>query len=530
MAFRELTMIDVKEVLRRWSAGQSDRKIAREACVDRKTAARYTAVAKSLFERGRELTDDEVHEVAQRVQARPLPPTSDEWNEVARHRPLIERWLAGDTETRPLRLSKIHTLLVRDHGLRTSYDTLWRFAHDELEWREKPSTVRVDDPPPGQEAQVDFGKMGLILDEESGRKRVLWALIITLVYSRYQFVWPTFRQTTEAVCEGLDRAWMFFGGIINTLIPDNTKAMILDPDALAPTLVPAFLDYAQGRGMFVDPARVRSPKDKPRVENQVSFVRESWFDGEQFTGLAHARESAAHWCRDIAGTRIHGTTRKVPRDVFDADEHAAMMPPPEALYDVPLWVDKAKVHPDHHIQVAQALYSVPTRYLRQHVRVRADRKVVKIYFGTELIKMHERQPPGGRSTDPADYPADKTVYALRDVDSLRAKAKDKGVHIGIYADRLLGGSLPWTKMRQAYALLSLCEKYGDGRVEAMCQSALAFDVVNVSKVATMLKSAAKAPRPSSSGKVVQLPLPRFARPSAQFETLSSDMKSTKEGV
>ena len=530
MAFRELTMIDVKEVLRRWSAGHSDRKIAREAGVDRKTAARYTTVAKSLFERGRALTDDEVHEVAQRVQARPLAPTSDEWNEIARHRPLIERWLAGDTETRPLRLSKIHTLLVRDHGLHASYDTLWRFAHDELEWREKPSTVRVDDAPPGQEAQVDFGKMGLLFDEESGKKRVLWALIITLAYSRYQFVWPTFRQTTEAVCEGLDRAWMFFGGIIKTLIPDNTKAMVLNPDALAPTLVPAFCDYVQGREIFVDPARVRSPKDKPRVENQVSFVRESWFDGEQFTGLAHARESAVHWCRDVAGTRIHGTTRKVPRDVFEANERTAMMPPPTALYDVSLWVDKAKVHPDHHIQVAQALYSVPTRYLRQHVRVRADRQLVKIYSGTELIKIHARQPPGGRSTDAADYPANKTVYALRDVDSLIKKANDKGAHIGIYAERLLGGSLPWTKMRQAYALLSLCEKYGEGRVEAMCQSSLAFDVVNVSKVATMLKRAAKAPHPTSSGKIIQLPLPRFARPPEQFETKASESKHHKESV
>jgi hypothetical protein len=364
---------------------------------------------------------------------------------------------------------------------------------------------------------------------ETGKKRVLWALIITLTYSRYQFVWPTFRQTTEAVCEGLDRAWMFFGGIIRTLVPDNTKAMILDPDALAPTLVPAFLDYVQGRGMFVDPARVRSPKDKPRVENQVAFVRESWFDGEQFTGLAQARTSAEQWCREIAGTRVHGTTRKVPRDVFEASERAEMMPPPETLYDVPLYVDKAKVHPDHHIQVAQALYSVPNRYLRKHVRVRADRKLVKIYFGTELIKMHERQPPGGRATDPADYPANKSVYALRDVGALRAKAKEKGVHVGIYADRLLGGPLPWTKMRQAYALLSLCEKYGDGRVEAMCQSALAFDVVNVSKVASMLKSAAKAPHPAS-GKVVQLPLPRFVRPAKEFETRVAEIKSDKEGA
>ena len=526
MAFRELTMIDVKEVLRRWSAGQSDRKIARDAGVDRKTAARYTAVAASLLERGKELSDDEVHEVAQRVQARPVPTTTTEWAEVARHRPLIERWLAGDDETRPLRLTKIHTLLVRDHDLRASYDTLWRFAHEELSWREKPSTVRIDDAPPGMEAQVDFGKMGLILDEETGKKRVLWVLVITLVYSRYQFVFPTFRQTTEVVCEGLDRAWMFFGGIIKTLIPDNTKAMILDPDALAPTLTPAFLDYAQGRGMFVDPARVRSPKDKPRVENQVAYVRESWFDGEQFTGLAHARESALQWCRDVAGARVHGTTRKVPRDVFEAEERATMMLPPDQLYDVPLWVDKAKVHPDHHIQIAHALYSVPTRYLRQHVRVRADRQVVKIYFGTELIKMHKRQPPGGRSTDPADYPATKAVYALRDVDALCAKAKEKGEHIGLYAERLLGGALPWTKMRQAYSLLSLCEKYGDGRVEAMCQSSLAFQIVDVGRVAVMLKTASKAPSPTSSGKVVQLPLPRFARPREHFETTTAT--STKE--
>jgi hypothetical protein len=163
------------------------------------------------------------------------------------------------------------------------------------------------------------------------------------------------------------------------------------------------------------------------------------------------------------------------------------------------------------------------------VRVRADRKLVKIYLGTELIKMHERQPPGGRATDPTDYPATKTVYALRDVDALVAKAKTKGDHVGAYAERLVGGPLPWTKMRQAYALLALCDKYGDGRVEAICQSALAFDVVNVSRIAKMLKSAAKPARPAPAGNVVQLPLPRFVRPQAHFETRS--LASTKkEGV
>lgn len=519
MAFRELTMIDVKEVLRRWSAGQSDRQIGREAGVDRKTVVRYAAAAKALgLERGREPSEEDIASVAERVQARLVTAPSTEWLEVATHRERIEAWLAGGKGTRPLRLSKIHTLLVRDHGLQASYDTLWRFAHDELAWREKPTTVRVDDPPPAQEAQVDFGLMGLIVDPETGRRRKLWALVVTLSFSRYQFVWPTFRQTTEAVCEGLDRAWMFFGGIPKTLVPDNTKAMIKDPDAVSPTLVQAFLDYVQARGIFVDPARVRSPKDKPRVENQVPFVRESWFDGEELTSLEHARTSAEGWCRDVAGARVHGTTHKVPRELYESVELPQMGPPPADVYDVPLYVEKAKVHPDHHIEVARSLYSVPHPYVRKHVRIRVDRKLVKIYFGTKLIKTHERRQPGGRSTDPTDYPTGKAIYATRDVRSLLAKAKAHGENIGIYAERLLGGPLPWTKMRQVYALVSLCEKYGDGRVEAICQSALAFDVLSVKRVSEMLKRAAKPPRPEAGGKVVHLPLPRFGRPAEQFGT------------
>ncbi len=206
-----------------------------------------------------------------------------------------------------------------------------------------------------------------------------------------------------------------------------------------------------------------------------------------------------------------------------------MKPAPDAPFDVPDWIDKAKVHPDHHIQVAHALYSVPTRYLRRHVRVRADRSTVKIYFGTELIKVHPRKPPGGRSTDVHDYPAEKAAYALRDVDAILRKARDKGHHVGLYAERLLGGPLPWTRMRQAYALLGLCDKYTPGRVEAICQSALAFDLVSVPRIARKLKAAAKPVMPCAAmGKVVQLPLPRFARPTQHFETRGTS--SQKEGV
>jgi len=514
MSYRELTMIDVKEVLRRWQAGQSVRQIARDAVVDRKTVARYIATAEKLeLPRDRALDDGEVHEVAQREQTRALPDASAERRELERHRDRIAAWLGA---ARPLRLSKIHVLLRRD-GLDASYATLRRFAMEELGWQKKEPTVRVDDAPPGQEAQIDFGKMGLMFDPEAEKRRVLWALIITLSFSRYMFVWPSFTQTTAAVCEGLDRAFRFFGGMPRTIIPDNMSAIVAAPDALAPRLTDAFADYAQTRGFFVDPARVRSPKDKPRVENQVAYVRESWFDGETFTSLGDSRESAESWCRDVAGARVHGTTRKVPREEFELVEKAAMLPPPTEPFDVPIWTT-AKVHPDHHVEVARALYSVPSIYRCHRVRVRADRSLVRIYAGTALVKTHARQPPGGRSTDPSDYPVGKSAYALRNVDALLKTAQGKGLHVGRYAERLLAGPLPWARMRQGYALLRLCEKYGDGRVEAVCQSALSFDVVDVVRITKMLKRAAAPATRDDTNNVVQLPLPRFARPQKHFET------------
>ena len=136
------------------------------------------------------------------------------------------------------------------------------------------------------------------------------------------------------------------------------------------------------------------------------------------------------------------------------------------------------------------------------------------------------KPPGGRSTDPNDYPDGKSIYALRNVDALIAKAKERGVHIGAYAEQILAGPLPWSRMRQAYALLRLCDKYGAGRVEAICQSALAFDVVDVKRITKMLKAPQlhQPTAPDEKRKVVQLELPRFARDPTHFETIGPDSK------
>lgn len=519
MSFRELTMIEVREVIRRWKAEQGLREMSRETGLDRKTVRRYVEVLEELgVARDVELDDALVHEVGKRVQTRAVPEPSPERVLLMEHRDRIEEWL---TRSKPLRLKKVHVLLRRDHGVEVTYSTLRRFAIDELGWGMRKPTVLVVDAPPGEEAQIDFGLMDVMHDPETGRSRRLYALVVTLCFSRYQFVWPTWEQTTAAVCEGLDEAWRFFGGIVPRIIPDNASSMVSRADPLSPTIVEAFADYVQARGLFVDAARVASPKDKGRVENQVPYVRESWFAGEQFGDLRAARDNARAWCRDIAGARIHGTTRTVPRDVFEREELPLLRAAPTEPYDVPHWCE-AKVHPDHHVQVLKSLYSLPTRYIGKSVRVRADRRTVRIYLRTELIKTHPRVAIGKRSTDPNDYPKEVRGFAMRSVDGLLARLKERGEHVDRFAQRLLGGPLPWTTMRQGYELERLCDRHGDARVDALCKRALDFDVIDVPRIGRMLKLAiATEERASADGKLRSLPNaapPRFARSSESFTT------------
>lgn len=516
MSFRELTMIDVREVLRRWQAGQSARQMAREGVVDRKTAGRYVTAAEELeLDERAELTEEAVRAVLLRVQGRPVPEPSSAWQKLEGERERIKGWLEGD---KPLRLTRVAELLARD-GVVVGYTTLRRYAHRELGWRERPATVRVDDSPPGEEAQMDFGLAGYVTDDE-GRRRKLWVLIVVLSFSRYMFVWPTFVQTLDAICAGLDAAWSFFGGVAKRVVFDNPKTAVLLPDPKSPTLNRGFAEYAQQRGFFVDLARVRRPQDKPRVENQVAYVRERWFAGELFPADEKVlRDAAARWCREVAGARVHGTTRQVPREVFTREEREHLLPFAGEVFDVPQW-SRAKVHPDHHVQVAKALYSVPTQYLGRTLDVRLDRASVRLYAGSELIKVHRRVAAGRRSTDPNDYPTHKAALATKSIDGLIERALAQGEHVGVYAERLLGGPLPWTRMRQAYGLLRLCDRYGRDRVDALCARSLEFDVIDVTRIERMLKTAQKLEtRGAQTGRVVSLPPGRFARDPKSFATM-----------
>jgi len=117
--------------------------------------------------------------------------------------------------------------------------------------------------------------MTLLAPDERGRRQRFRAWIFTAVLSRYRFVYPVFRETTETAIEACEAAWAFFQGVFRVLIPDNTKAIVQRADPLEPRLTAAFLEYAQARGFVIDPTRVRRARDKARIERAVPSAKPS---------------------------------------------------------------------------------------------------------------------------------------------------------------------------------------------------------------------------------------------------------------
>lgn len=483
MAFREVRVYEIREVLRLWLDGESLRSIERLSAVDRKTVRRYVSAAEEVGLRrdggADQLGDEFVGSVVEAVRPHRSDGHGEGWRLLEADHERVSGWVSDG-----LTAVKIHELLER-RGTRVPLRTVQRYVAEVCGRRRgQGATVRVADGEPGGELQVDFGRMGQL--DVDGRRRVVWALIFTACYSRHTFVWLSLRQRIDDVIEGFEAAWGFFGGVFHTVIPDNLKAIVTTADRLEPRLNEAFVEYAQARGFHVDPARVRSPQDKPRVERTVQFVRNSMWAGETFTDLADAQRHAEQWCRVRAGQRIHGTTQCPPVELFGLEEAPRLLAPPTGPYDLPIYTT-AKVHRDHHIEVAKALYSVPGNLIGERVDVRADRHLVRISLRGRPVKTHPRQQPGRRVTDPADLPDGTAVYALRDIGHLCRMAAEHGPAVGDYATALLDVPLPWTKMRQVYALLGLANKWGSERVNAACERALDAEAVNVGLIGRMLE-------------------------------------------
>ena len=488
MAYKEVSRMEITEVIRRWQAGIGIREIARGTGLARNTIRKYILMAQScgLVRDGPPATESQLIALIQLNRAGPHQVVMPSEKVLEPWATQIEKWLKQDK----LKLTRVQELLAQRH-LMIAYSSLYRFVK-RRGWlgRNSHTTVRMPDTNPGEVAEADFGRLGLVWDPESGRRRLAWGMLVVLGYSRHHFLWPLFSQKLGDVIDGLENCWAFFGGIPRYLRLDNFPAAVVGTDPLNPRLTKGFLEYAQYRGFITDPTRPGHPKDKPKVERGVPYARERFFKGGEFHGLQDMRRQARKWCLEVAGQRVHGTTRHLPLVVFQEEEKCYLLPYDGEPFDVPDW-HSATVHPDHHIYYRYAIYSAPdsTCPPGTKLEVRGDSKLVRLYHKGVLVKVHPRKPRGGRSTDPEDYPPELTPYTLRSPNYLKEESAKLGEAVGIFADKLLSGPTPWSKLRQGYKLLRLGERYTPSRLNAACKKALAVDLIDVRRLERILVEA-----------------------------------------
>jgi transposase len=231
-------MWEILSVLRRVARGESQAQAARATGHGRNTVRRYLERARALGWEPGEREPDEALALGVARGLRPGPravgPGAVE-QVLLPHRERIRSWLVPAAgERRGLRLSKVHLLLGRE-GIAVAYSSLHRFALKHCGFGErKRVTVRVADVAPGELAEVDLGRLGLMPEAERGRRRLLFALIVTLVFSRNQFVLTTHSQRIADLIEGLEEAWHFFGGVVRRVVLDNLPPAVRRADRYEP--------------------------------------------------------------------------------------------------------------------------------------------------------------------------------------------------------------------------------------------------------------------------------------------------------
>lgn len=462
-------MADIREILVQWDAGETLSQIARSLGYSRPTVRKYVQAAARLGlspgQRRRDETEWEQVAAAAVAYVAQQRPAGAVRQDVAGFQTYLEQHVGQ------VKLSVLHQRLRDEEGLRASWGSFYRYVR--ATWPERlargpQATVRLADPPPGAEAQVDFFYVRRWFDPEAGRERKLYAFLMTLSHSRHTFLYPVFAEDSEAWLSGHVEAFRFFGGVPKRLVPDNLTAGILKADRYDPRLNRAYGELARYYGCLIDPARVRHPKDKPRVERTVQYARDSFFVGRDFATLAQMRQDARRWALEVAGPRVHGTTGEVPLTVFQRREHVALLPLPPTPWEVVQWT-QAKLRPDCHLRVGTVDYSAPSQHIGQYLDVRLGRSTVQIYAGQTLLTTHDRI-THGRATRLEHYPPAGQAYLRATPRACVAAAQD----IGPAATRLVQGLLQdetTQHLREAQAVLRLGEHATTADLERACRLA-----------------------------------------------------------
>jgi len=421
--------------------GWSERKIARELGIHRKTVRGYASGAKCT----KVLTGDVG---ASRSQCEGF-------------RERIEQKLEMGLHAR-----RIHQDLKVEHGFEGAYDSVQRFIK-ELK-SSNPRQVWRMECEPGQEAQVDFGVMYL-LETDTGKLRRVNLFRITLSHSRKSYSEAVLTQSTESFIRCLENAFRYFGGVALRLCVDNLKAAVIKAHWYDPDLNPKILSFAEHYGIAIMPTRPYTPEHKGKIENGIKYLKNNALKGRSFKSLNELNAFLLGWEQNTADKRIHGTTRRQVGSHFEQEEKPQLKALPTSLFES-FSEGKRRVHRDSYVEVQKAYYDVPCEYIGRELWIRWDARMIRIYdLNMKLIRSHCRIEAGHFTrvlgVEGSRCSLEQSLYYWR------SRAGGIGEGAAQWADALIENR-PDMAMRVLQGLLSKRKKYSKHQIEEACKKAL----------------------------------------------------------
>ena len=373
--------------------------------------------------------------------------------------------------------------LLRSMGAKVSYSTVKDYL---VHIRKKDEIFVRIETEPGEEAQVDFGYVGLT-PLSNRRKRKTWVFNMRLSYSRLDYYEKVYDQRVETFIQCHINAFKYFGGIPKYIKIDNLKAAILEANFYEPVYQQLYKNFADQHGFKPIPCRVRRPNDKGKVESGIKYVKSNFFSGRRFKDEKDLSYRLRNWLEKTCNQRVHGTTRKIPREVFESQEKNKLKPLPLEEFKMAN-VSSRKVYHDCHIYVEYNYYSVPFEYVGKEVDIELTENLLKVFYQGKEIALHPRQKERGKfCANMSHYPKYKRFTETEYQEKYQAKMKE----IGSYGEQLfflIVQEQPKEWGRTVQGILSLPKDYPKEIVDLACRRAIVFKVFKYQIIKNILKT------------------------------------------
>ena len=246
------------------------------------------------------------------------------------------------------------------------------------------ATVRFETGP-GEQAQVDFGQVRVWL---GGVYQPVQIFVMTLGFSRRCFAMVFPRQRLREWLAGHEAAFQHFGGVTDTIVVDNAKAMVLAHTRGAVTWHPTHADFAGYYGFRPWACAPYRPQTKGKVESGVRYVGRNALAGKQCDALPQLNAWLGEWTTTIADERAHGTTHERPVARFAREALTPLDARPPYAWS---HVRERVVARDALVSIDGSRYSVPAQLAGATVTVREHATDFTIWHDAQVVATHPRQ-------------------------------------------------------------------------------------------------------------------------------------------